>query len=345
MFDDPEPGCTLLPTDLEYFIQFEEEDFDRRQAIVDECQKEQQLHNVPSPIVLPPPRRCPTAGEYLEAWFIKEPKWPSSALGGAYTRFTMPDYKQRPDAMRLQAWHGAPIAAILHAFRAVLGNLTPPEFVAPRIKKQLRKLQELYERRPETSPEDDPSINLGELPLPNIGTSAPAHAPSLALGSSMPSLPPPQASFSTRDPLTDQVEMQVHNTRQRPTKSAQAVSPTLLDQTLVAIEVLLEQPSKKRRRSSSSASLPLQRRRRSPPPPTPALTRETSTVSQHASPGLQPHLPVTHNKGGEEGNETREDPFSHVFRYHWNWGPQSSTQEKVERFLSLSHGENTHLLD
>jgi hypothetical protein len=349
VFDDPEPGCTLLPTNLEYFIQFEEEDFKRRQAIVDERQQEQQqhqLHNVPPPTPLPlPPRRCPTAGEYLEAWIAKEPKWPSSALGGAYTRFTMPDYKQRPDAMHPQAWHGAPMAAILHAFRAVLGNLTPPEFVAPSIKKQLRILQELYERRPETGPRDDTSVNLGELPLPNTHASASAHAPSFALGPNMPSLPPPQSSSFTRDPLGDQVEMQAHDAQQRPTESAQAISPTILDQTVIAIEASSEQPSKKRRRTSSSpASLPQHRpRRRSLPPPTPALTREASTISRHASPGLRPHLPVTHKNGGEEGKETREDPFNYVFRYNWKWGPQSSTQEKVERFLSLSHEEDTHL--
>lgn len=230
----------------------------------------------------------------------------------------MPDYKQRPDAMRLQAWHGAPIATILHAFRAVLGNLTPPEFVALSIKKQLRKLQELYERRPETGPRDEPSINLGELPLPNTRASASAYAPSLALGPNMPSLPPPQSSSSTRDPLADQVKMQARDAQQQPTESTQAVSSTILDQTVVVIEASLEQPSKKRRRTfSSSASLPQHRpRRRSPPPPTSALTCEASTVSQHALPGRQPHLPVTHNKEGEEGKEMREDPFSYVFRYN-----------------------------
>jgi hypothetical protein len=59
----------------------------------------------------------PTAGEYIEAWITKEPKWLSFALGGTYTRFTMPDYKQRLDAMRLQAWHSAqpldPIGIVL----------------------------------------------------------------------------------------------------------------------------------------------------------------------------------------------------------------------------------------
>lgn len=64
----------------------------------------------------------------------------------------MPEYKQRPDAMHLLAWHGAPKAAILHAFRAIVGNLTPPEFVAPSVKKQLQSLRELYERRPKTGP-------------------------------------------------------------------------------------------------------------------------------------------------------------------------------------------------
>ena len=346
MFDDPEPGWTLLPTDLEYFIQFEEQDFDRRQAIVDESQKEQQrLHNVPPLAVLPPPRRCPTAQEYLEAWIIKEPDWPSSAIGGAYTRFTMPDYKQRPGTMRVQAWHGAPIAAILHACRAVLGGIMPPEFVAPSIKKQLRKLQELYERRPQTGPGDNPSINLGELSLPDTYTAASEHIPSHILGSNTPSLPPPQPSNSTRDPLADQAAMQAHDAQQRSAKSLQAVSPTILDQTIIPIEASSEQPSKKRRRTSSSSAFLPQHRRGRRPPPTPELTREASTASQYASPGLYPHLPVIAKKGREEGKETREDPFSYVFRYHWKWGPDSSAQEKADRFLSLSQKEDTHLLD
>ncbi len=243
----------------------------------------------------------------------------------------------------MQAWHGAPMAAILHAFRAVLGNITPPEFVTPSIKEQLRKLQELYERRLETGPGDDPSINLGELPLPNTRASASANAPNLAPGPSMRSLPPPQSFSSTRDPLADQVEIQAHDAQRRPTESAPALSPTILAQTVVAKEASLEQSSKKRRRTSSSASL-LQHRRRSRPPPSPALTREASTVSQYASPGLQPHLSVTHNKG-EEGEETGEDPFSHVFRYDWKWGPQISTREKVERFLSRSDQPDMHPLD
>ena len=146
MFDDLEPVWTLLPTDFEYFIRFEEEDFNRRQAIVDECKMELQLHPVPPSIVLPP-RCCPTVEEYFEAWIIKEPKWPSSALGGVYTRFTMPGCYRKPGAMRLQAWHGTPVAAILRAFRAVLGNIPQPEFIAPSIKQQLQRLQALYERR------------------------------------------------------------------------------------------------------------------------------------------------------------------------------------------------------
>lgn len=47
--DDPEPGCTFMPTDLEYFIPFEEEDFKRRQEIVDgRLQEQQQLQKRPT---------------------------------------------------------------------------------------------------------------------------------------------------------------------------------------------------------------------------------------------------------------------------------------------------------
>ena len=339
MFDNLEPGFTFLPADLGYFIRFEEEDFQRRQAIVDERHKErQQWHDVPPSTSLPPPpRRCPTAQEYLRAWIVNEPKWPSSALGGAYTRFTMPDYKQRPDVMLLQAWHGAPMAAVLHAFRAILGNLTPPEFVAPSIKKQLQTLQELYERRLETCPGAETSVNLGELSLPNTRASASTQLPNLGLGPDMPSLPPPQSLFSMPDPSAKQAEMQAQDAKRRRTESAEA---------LVATKALSEQPCKKRRRMSSSASLPQHElRRKSPSPPTPALTCKASTISRHASPGLQPHRPVNHNNGRKARKETREDPFSYVFRYDWRWGPQSSTQEKVERFLGLSKNEDVSSLE
>ena len=76
--------------------------------------------------------------------------------------------------------------------------------------------------------------------------------------------------------------------------------PTFFDQHLFPMEALPERPSRKRRRSSSSASLPQDRRRKSPPSPTPALGPEAQSELQHASPGLQPHLTMTHNKGGEK---------------------------------------------
>lgn len=83
VFDDPEPGFTLLPADLDYFVQFEEEDFKRRQAIVDQDREEQlEVRNVPPwSHMTPPPCRYPTVKEYLEARITKEPKRPSSALG------------------------------------------------------------------------------------------------------------------------------------------------------------------------------------------------------------------------------------------------------------------------
>lgn len=310
-------------------------------------QEQQEVRNPPSTPLTPPLRRCPTAGEYLEAWIIKEPKWPSSALGGAYTRFTMPDYKQRPEAMHLQSWHGAPMAAILHAFRAVLGNLTPPEFVAPNIKKQLRQLQELYERPLKTGPSNVTSVNAGELSLLNTHTSASAYTPNPTLGPDIPLLPPPRSCSPFRDPSADQVEMQAHDAQQRSPESTQAVSATIRDQEVTAMDASLKQPSAKRRRtSSSSPSLRRHRLRQTlPPSPTPALTRKASTISQHASSGLQPHMSMTYHNGGEEGKEKKEDPFSNVFRYNWRWGPQSSTQEKVERFLRLSDKEDTNLLE
>ena len=132
MFDFPLPAWILLP-DLDFFIQFEEEDFRKR---------EEKTKNNPS--MEPEPRTCPNASQYHAACIEKNPTWPKAAIGGVYYQYWMPGTP--PSPTRDQAWHGAPIAAILHATRAVNGRVSPPEFVPAEVKKQLRHLQALYER-------------------------------------------------------------------------------------------------------------------------------------------------------------------------------------------------------
>ena len=223
-FDGPEPGCTVIPTDLDYFIQFEKKDYERRQAMMNESYQGLQKSN--SDPLLPPRRQCPTAGDYLDAWVVKEPRWPLCALGGAYTRYTMPNFEQRPNNTRLQAWHGAPIAAILHAVRAVLGNLTPPEFVPPRVKKQLRELHSLYERDLEIDPVGNKSASLRGLSVPHTRASA-----SLSSSASSP-------SGSLRTPIAtlgaENIETNAHYAQQRPADTTRQDLATFDQNTTIA---------------------------------------------------------------------------------------------------------------
>ena len=179
MFDYTLPAWTLLPN-LEYFIRFEEEDFRQRQ---------EQIEKNPS---LKPARTCPDASLYLKECIAQDQTWPSNAVGGVYTQYWMPILAAPRE--RYQAWHGAPMAAILHAIRAINGRISPPSFVPVDVKKQLRHLQMLYEREivpNQRGPTSDSSEGV-ELPNPAApNPSPPAGQPS---SSSM------QSSSSSQSP-------------------------------------------------------------------------------------------------------------------------------------------------
>ncbi|TKA39991.1 hypothetical protein B0A49_13781, partial [Cryomyces minteri] len=139
-FDDMvNPGFIFVPADLEYFIQYEEADQDRRREIG------KRTGAVPI-------RVAPTAESYRDHQ-IRAEAIDAHACGGTYLRFTLRDYfpklGQPPFVpgpgpfVNPEPWHGAPTAALQRGFR-VLGN--PLLRGIPRkIKQSLHTLLALYQ--------------------------------------------------------------------------------------------------------------------------------------------------------------------------------------------------------
>jgi hypothetical protein len=131
-------GFVFVPADLEYFIQCEKADQDRRLEI--------SRHTGTIPV-----RVCPTAESYREHQ-INSGAVTSDACGGTYLRFTLRDYFPKlgqpafvPGAGSFQdpiSWHGAPMAALRRAF-LVLGTPFLQGIPKP-IKHSLRTLLDLY---------------------------------------------------------------------------------------------------------------------------------------------------------------------------------------------------------
>jgi len=132
------PGFIFLPADLEYFIQYEKADQDRRREI-GRC-----TGTIPA-------RVSPTAESYrnhqIEAGAIS-----SDTCGGTYLRFTLRDYFPKlgqppfipgagsfPDP---EPWHGAPMAALRRAF-LILGSPFL-QGIPKATKHTLRTLLDLY---------------------------------------------------------------------------------------------------------------------------------------------------------------------------------------------------------
>ena len=66
VYDDPEPGCTIVPEGLDYFIQNEEHHIERRQTIFNKNQRNMRSNPHSTPLAFPA-LRYPTAQDYLEA--------------------------------------------------------------------------------------------------------------------------------------------------------------------------------------------------------------------------------------------------------------------------------------
>jgi hypothetical protein len=124
----------IFPTDLRYFIQFEEEDYeDRIQAGRDGVHQ---------------PRQCPTADMYNkghQAGLV-----PAGSRGGLYKWVILRQFLAAlPNFNPIRVWHGAPLAAIRRALIS-LGSINARAIEKDDID-NIRRLQELYSR-------DDPPV-------------------------------------------------------------------------------------------------------------------------------------------------------------------------------------------
>ncbi|KAL9576430.1 MAG: hypothetical protein Q9212_007102 [Teloschistes hypoglaucus] len=122
------PGRTFFPADLDYFLDFERHDFERRQRQFEVTGGW-------------PTRVVPTAQDYLQH---QANILPPDASGGLYRRMFLagkayilgedPKFPPKP-------WHGCPLAALSRAFH----SLGTQSHLFPRdIRQQLRDLQDLY---------------------------------------------------------------------------------------------------------------------------------------------------------------------------------------------------------
>ncbi|KAK5140392.1 hypothetical protein LTR04_003020, partial [Oleoguttula sp. CCFEE 6159] len=142
-FDDyTSPGFVFVPSNINFFIQWEQKDQTRRRAA-----RRDFGHRTT--------RICPRPDSYAQQC--------ASTEGGVYRRFTVRDYfpklrtHSRPGIGELvdeARWHGDPMATLRRTFLA-LGNMAIGGI--PRdVKAQLRQLQALYE---DDDAEDDEELD------------------------------------------------------------------------------------------------------------------------------------------------------------------------------------------
>ncbi|KAJ5608774.1 hypothetical protein N7528_009341 [Penicillium herquei] len=119
------PDFTLLPTDIQYFIDFEIGDRARRQATVP-----------------PTPRRLPTAADYYQ--HQKEQNLiPNDGTSGLYRRvWFLPGFSPRRGALGPKTWHGQPANTLRHMFH-LMGC---PQFrmLPVKMRDEIRALWNLY---------------------------------------------------------------------------------------------------------------------------------------------------------------------------------------------------------
>ncbi|KAL2349885.1 hypothetical protein BJ546DRAFT_957135 [Cryomyces antarcticus] len=135
-----DPGLAFIPTDLQYFIDFEKRDFKNRTDIARRLGHDQ-------------PRMTPTPQSYLEHQ-MNQGKLPRDACGGQYWRYTLRDYfPVNADKSFIPGfgpfkepglWHGAPMAALKRAFQ-VLGD-PDVEGIPEEQMNALRELRKLYSK-------------------------------------------------------------------------------------------------------------------------------------------------------------------------------------------------------
>ncbi|KAK5008198.1 hypothetical protein LTR28_004294 [Elasticomyces elasticus] len=171
-----DPGLVFIPTDIQYFIDFENRDFEGRK-------RSAALH------AYAPPRQTPTPQEYL-GHQIKQAAIPPDALGGLYNRYTLRDYfPVRMDRSFIPGpgpspepgmWHGAPMAALKRAFQTVFSPTV--EGIPEETHRALYELSRLYKRNVEigehstTNNSEDRPAGSEEFAQPHNPTSSSAAA-------------------------------------------------------------------------------------------------------------------------------------------------------------------------
>ena len=158
------PGFTFFPSDLQYFIDFEEEDFRRRQREVEMGR-------------LAPARVCPAAQAYkthqVELRAVDE-----GAGGGLYQRYMLHDFLPTIisyndiTTLPLKSWHGAPMASLRRTFQ-IYGDPLSGAIPAQQ-REQLRKLQDLYMRPAPVRSEDGVERRASGLAITHEGDQASA---------------------------------------------------------------------------------------------------------------------------------------------------------------------------
>lgn len=129
-----DPGFVFLPSDVSFFIHFEEEDYRRRCALAEQG--------------ITASRDCPTASMYRDHQ-AKVGLVSPDAAGGLYKRVIFKAFQPYLPQSVFNAekvWHGAPMAALRRAFFA-LGSIRVEAF-GPQLRDDLRILQDLYAREP-----------------------------------------------------------------------------------------------------------------------------------------------------------------------------------------------------
>ncbi|KAJ9653321.1 hypothetical protein H2201_009153 [Coniosporium apollinis] len=150
-----DPGLVYIPTDIQYFIDFEKKDFENRADIA------RRLGYIP-------PRMTPKPQSYLEHQ-VSQGILPTDACGGQYWRYTLRDYFPiNADKSFIPGlgpfkepglWHGAPMAALRRAFQ-VLGDPVV-EGIPEEQMNALWELRKLYSRKVEIGNQGRPTLNDG----------------------------------------------------------------------------------------------------------------------------------------------------------------------------------------
>jgi len=167
-FDDSSnPGFVFLPSDLQYFIDFEKADYKTREQILHEKGFARR-------------RTCPTAEDYETHLRATQHLTGGVGFGGLYHVYILRryfgKYGNQPwmpgrDPTGPKQWHGAPMAAIRRGLSALGGMVCQ---IPPHERHQLRELQDLYSLEPEPS-SPEATAGTDKEPLGNqVATGDPA---------------------------------------------------------------------------------------------------------------------------------------------------------------------------